>query len=382
MKNSFIKYFFTLVWVIYFSFYYYFLLDFSFYKDLISNYPFIEIVLNYFNWFFSIFIIYCFLSIIEYFLDKTILSFIKNTQSKYDDLIWDFLTKFLLYIKYVISIYIWLSIISFPIFIDNVIDKVFYISFLIIAIILWTSLINNIFNSIILKNTKNDLAKQLFPFLNKFIVAFVWIIWVISIVWNLWYDISALITWAWIWWLAIALAAQKSIANIFWAITVILNKPFKVWDFVKIWWHTWTVKDIWLTYLKLQDSTWHFISIPNETIISSSLENLSKRENRKTDFSIWLIYDTDIEKLKKAVSIIENILEELKSKKEISDFRVNFDNFWDFSLNINTTYFSLETNSYLNYLKQKEDLNLKIKNEFQKENIEMAFPTQEIILKK
>jgi MscS family membrane protein len=218
--------------------------------------------------------------------------------------------------------------------------------------------------------------------LNKMVNAFIWVIGSITIIWNLWYNIWALITWAWVWGLAIALAAKTSIANIFWAISVFINKPFKIWDLITISGQTWTVKNIWLTYLTLIDKTWYKILIPNENIISSSVENISIRENRRTDFAIWVIYDTSLESLKSGVSIIENILEKYKKEETIKSYRVNFDSFWDFSLNINITYFSLLNEDYLEYIKQKEEINLEIKKMFEKEKIEMAFPTQEIILKK
>jgi small-conductance mechanosensitive channel len=56
--------------------------------------------------------------------------------------------------------------------------------------------------------------------------------------------------------------------------------------------------------------------------------------------------------------------------------------FGDFSLNINATYFSLVNDNYRDYLKQKEGINLEIKKRFKTAKLEMAFPTQELILKK
>ena len=79
---------------------------------------------------------------------------------------------------------------------------------------------------------------------------------------------------------------------------------------------------------------------------------------------------------------IEQILENHIQDGNISNYRVHFDMFWDFSLNIDVTYFSLINEDYLLYLKQKEQINLEIKKSFKVAGIEMAFPTQEVILKK
>jgi MscS family membrane protein len=127
---------------------------------------------------------------------------------------------------------------------------------------------------------------------------------------------------------------------------------------------------------------WHQVMIPNETIISTSIENYTVRSNRRTDFSIWVVYGTTQEKMQEWVKIIEDILEKYVEDKTVSSYRVNFDMFWDFSLNINATYFSLLNKSYKEYIKQKEEINLEIKDRFEKAWLDMAFPTQELILKK
>lgn len=66
------------------------------------------------------------------------------------------------------------------------------------------------------------------------------------------------------------------------------------------------------------------------------------------------------------MKIIEDILEKYKVNDTIKSYRVNFDMFGDFSLNINATYFSLLNKDYVGYLKQKEEINLTIKEEFEK----------------
>lgn len=181
--------------------------------------------------------------------------------------------------------------------------------------------------------------------------------------------------------LAIGLAAQKSIANIFGAITIFLNRPFQVGDFVKIGNHTGTVKNIWLSYISLSDLGWHEVLIPNENIISSSLENFSKRGIRKTDIYVGVEYETSQKKLEKAVVLIEEICEKYVADEVFTDYRVHFDSFGDFSLNIVCTYFT-KTISYTDYLKEREKVNFAIKEAYEKVGISMAFPTQEVILKK
>jgi MscS family membrane protein len=97
---------------------------------------------------------------------------------------------------------------------------------------------------------------------------------------------------------------------------------------------------------------------------------------------IWVVYETSLEKLKKAVKLVEDLLETYTSNQWIESYRVHFDNFWSYSLDIHITYFSLENDDLKLYFKQKEKINLEIKWLFEKHKIEIAFPTQELIIKK
>lgn len=377
MKN----YIFLLLWITYFWFYFY-AKDNSVFELVRENFKYWNELLSYIAAFFWIFTSIWILGIIIKQVEKIITNIFSKTKSKYDDILWEFIVKFFNISKYIIAIFIWLNIAIIPLIAKNITDKVFYISFIFALLILSSSLVNSTFKILAKTQKSLELSKDIFPIVKKILIVFIWIVWWITIISNLWYNVSALITWAWVWWLALALAAQKSVSNIFWAISIIVNKPFKVWDFIRVNNFTWSVNEIWLIYLVLTDITWNRILIPNENLISAPVENLTLRVNRRTDFTIWVIYWTSLEKLKKAIQIIEDILEKYVVDQTIDSYRVHFDSFWDFSLNINWTYFSLINNDYKRYLKQKEEINLEIKKQFEKSKIEIAFPTQEIIIKK
>ena len=365
----------------YFVTIYIFLLKYPKYQNLIASnsiYPFIQ---SCFDAFFLWLILYYVAFPIERGMGKYIKHLTSKTENKIDDLVVKHLFKFIRVFKYLFLVFIWLKVIIFPDYVDIIITSWFDILFLLLWLVFVTSLINALFTQVLWKTEYFNewLAKQLFPLLNKITIIIIWIIWVISIVSNLWYNVSALVTWAWIWWLAVALAAQKSLSNIFWALTIIINRPFQIWDFICIWNVKWTVKDIWLTYLTLQEMWGHKIILPNEKVLSSWIENLSDRENRRVDFTIWLRYDVSKNNLEKWKTIIENSLEKFVLEKTIQSYRVNFTTFWDYALNLSVTYFSLIF-PFAEYLRQKHDINLEIKNEFEDAWIGIAFPTQELIL--
>lgn len=385
MKNS-IKlvrsYLYVLLWTMYFSFYFLFPNHqiFIYIHDVMMYWDFI---LSYFNAIFWLITILGISNLIIRLISLVFQKITQKTETELDDLVWNFIVKFLDLIKYIWAIYTFFYLANTPKYIDMIVDKATSVLIIFIFLSLTTSFVNIIFEKeLIFKSKLKAVSRTLLPFINKIIIVFIWVIWAITIIGNLGYDVSALIAWAWIWGLAVALAAQKSLTNVFGAITILLNKPFKIWDYININGNIGTVKDIWLSYLTITDKMWHQVMIPNETIISTSIENYSVRSNRRTDFSIWVIYGTSQDKMQEWVKIIEDILEKYVEDKTISSYRVNFDMFGDFSLNINATYFSLINKSYKEYIKQKEEINLSIKSKFEKAWLDMAFPTQELIIKK
>ncbi len=374
-------YFYVVFWLTYFWIYYFFENN-KFFDYINNNVEYWELLFSYINAVFAAITIFWLSSILIFIVNKILKKISSKTQTEIDELLFDFIIKFLQVIKYIVSFYVFSYIANLPEIVNEFVDKITSVLVIIVFLVLLTQLINLLFKKeLILKSKLKSVSKTLTPVINKVVVVFIWIIWSISIISNLWYDVSALVAWAWIWWLAIALAAQKSLTNVFWAVTILLNKPFVVWDFININGHIWVVKEIWLSYLTIQDTAGHQVMMPNENIISSSIENYSVRKNRRTDFSVWLVYWTSLDKMREWVRIIEEILQKLADENTIDTFRVNFDMFWDFSLNINATYFSLINDDYTLYLKQKEEINLEIKNKFANAWLDMAFPTRELIIK-
>ncbi len=375
------NYLYIILWIIYFVLYFFFG-DNIYLSSYINQTKYFNLALPYLNAFIAIFTIIWVIWIIDKYLEILLNHKKKDENNKYTIIFNEFLIKFINIAKYLIAVYLWIKFIKIPVELNMFFDKTFKVSFIITLLFLSNSVIKSIFKWMTSRKTWDDLSKQVFPMLGKILSVFIWIVWVLTVLWNLWYDVSALIAWAWVWWIAIALAAQKSIANIFWALSIILNKPFKIWETVRISWFTGDVKKIWLTYLELTDLTGNKILIPNETLISSSIENLTQRENRKTDIIIWVVYETTLDKLKKAIKLIEDLLETYIENLWIESYRVHFDNFWSYSLDIHITYFSLENDDLKLYFKQKEKINLEIKSLFEKHQIEIAFPTQELIIRK
>ncbi len=189
----------------------------------------------------------------------------------------------LIWMIYFVSLYIlkeWFLDKELTKFINTYIslEKIYYVSFILVIILVITSIINKVFKTFEQRQAKKSLSKHLLPILNKIAKIIVWVLGIITIVSNLGYNVWALLAWAWVWWLALALASQKTVANIFGAVNVLINRPFEIGDRIKISSYEWEVEDIWLIYLKIRNTEWNLVLIPNETITSSAVENFTRKK--------------------------------------------------------------------------------------------------------
>lgn len=189
----------------------------------------------------------------------------------------------LIWMIYFVSLYIlkeWFLDKELTKFINTYIslEKIYYVSFILVIILVITSIINKVFKTFEQRQAKKSLSKHLLPILNKIAKIIVWVLGIITIVSNLGYNVWALLAWVWVWWLALALASQKTVANIFGAVNVLINRPFEIGDRIKISSYEWEVEDIWLIYLKIRNTEWNLVLIPNETITSSAVENFSRKK--------------------------------------------------------------------------------------------------------
>ena len=134
--------------------------------------------------------------------------------------------------------------------------------------------------------------------------------------------------------LAVALAAKDSIANFFGTLTILFDKPFQVGQRIVIDKYDGVVESVGFRSTQVRTLTGHLVTIPNEKLSNSSLENIGERPYIRWLTNIGITYDTPPDKVEKAVQMIREILENHEGKKENFPSRVFFDAFIDWSLNI------------------------------------------------
>ena len=178
--------------------------------------------------------------------------------------------------------------------------------------------------------------------------------------------------------IAIAFAVQNQLGDVLGAFSIYFDRPFEIGDFIVVGDYSGTVKSIGIKSTRIKLLQGEELVISNRELTSASVRNFRKLERRRVTFTIGVEYDTSTEKLKRIPEIIGSIIRNINSA-ELD--RVNFTEFGDYSLKFQVIYY-VNSSDYGQYLETQQKINYAIKEDFEKEGIEMAFPTSAIYLKK
>ena len=194
---------------------------------------------------------------------------------------------------------------------------------------------------------------------------------------NLGINITSLITGLGIGGVAVALALQNILGDLFSSFAIHFDKPFEEGDFIIVGDDLGVVKKIGIKTTRIQSLQGEEIVISNRELTSARIHNYKKMQARRVVFSFGVTYDTSLEKLKKIPGMIKEIIE----KTDLTMFdRAHFHKYGDSSLLFEVVYY-IKTGDYNRYMDINQEIHLKIKEFFEKENIEFAFPTQTVYLK-
>ena len=235
----------------------------------------------------------------------------------------------LLFIAIISGYFYFKTMVSFSLFNPAYIDKAMIAISVILSTYIFTKIIDIFLRKILLKIFNNaNFTKRVFPVFHKILNILIWIIWILVWLGFLGYNPIAIVTWAWVWWVLIAIAGKETISNFVWSIILVFNKNFKIWDRIRIIMkktYEWTVEEITLSYTKLIDSSGNVIYIPNKNILLETIENLSQAKFNKIEINLNLSLSNEKNKID---NFIENLEKSLKKNKLINDFNINlsFDN--------------------------------------------------------
>jgi len=303
-----------------------------------------------------------------------------RTKSTVDDLFVDLARGPVKIITFVILLHVGLRVFSWPewaaSFISNGLKIVVAASITYVALKL-VDLAMSVWRKRMESAEDALLDSQLFPVISKSAKVFVVVVAALVTTQNLGMNVTGLLASLSIGGLAVGLAAQDTLSNLFGAVALFADKPFRVGDRIQLDSIDGSVEAIGLRSTRVRNLDGHLVTVPNRTMANASITNVSKRPNIKTVMNVGVTYDTPADKVERAMVIIEEIF---KPHPKTADLIISFNKFNDSSLNILVVHWWNSTD-FKEYLAGFQKLNLELKRRFDAEGIDFAFPTQTVYVK-
>jgi MscS family membrane protein len=216
------------------------------------------------------------------------------------------------------------------------------------------------------------------PWIKKALLTIFVIFGVLMVAQSLGADVKAFLAGLGIGGLAVALAAQDTIANVFGSVVIAIDHPFKIGEFVQVGGNSGAVEDIGLRSTRLRRADKALVIIPNKTVAAEPIINLSRFTMRRVEQTIGLTYDSKPEQI---AGLVDEIREMILASPEIDkpSVIVQFTNFSASSLDVWIVYQTLDPD-FVKHLKLKERFNMEIMRAVQRRGLAFAFPTQTVLL--
>jgi len=318
---------------------------------------------------------------------KIVLSRLKKwsekTETKLDDLLIKGMEKSILPVLYLSVFYVAVDYLSLPAGVEKGIGigAVILITFFVIRLI--TSTLRYSLSAYVKRKSpgEEDADRRLRQ-INGITLIFNFIIWVVGFVFlldNLGFEISAVIAGLGIGGIAIALAAQAILGDLFSYFVIFFDRPFEIGDFVNLGGEfVGTIEYIGIKTTRIRSLSGEQIVASNTDLTNSRVRNFKRMERRRVVFKLGVIYQTTAEQLEEIPKIVREIIE---SKEDTVFDRGHFAAYGDFSLNFEFVYFVIGPD-YVKYMDTQQKINMEIYRTFENKGIEFAYPTQTLFVSK
>lgn len=191
-------------------------------------------------------------------------------------------------------------------------------------------------------------------------------------------NITALVASLGIGGLAVALAAQDTLANLLGSFIIYLDKPFGAGDTIETNDIKGTVEHVGFRTTRIRTVEKSLLTVPNKKLIDTALNNITLSAARRVRMTIALSYGTKSDQIH---AVIDGIKKAIQDHPKVGDdFTVRFDTFDNGSLNILVVYF-VQSNEYDIMIEVKEELNFKLMQIVEQNGCTFALPAQNIFVK-
>lgn len=303
----------------------------------------------------------------------------ERTDTQIDDLLFAVLSRTKLFFLFIVSSYIGSKLVVLSPNILKIWNNIFFVV-VIIQIAFWCSRgINFVISMTVKKRMADDAASattiSVLGFISKFLL---WSIVLLLMLDNLGVNITSLVAGMGIGGIAVALAVQNVLGDLFASLSIVIDKPFVIGDFIIVDELMGTVEHIGLKTTRLRSLSGEQLIFSNNDLLKSRIRNYKRMMERRIVFGFGVVYQTPPDKLPLINSMVREIIEK---QEQLRFDRVHFKEYGDSSLNFEVVYF-VKNPDYNLYMDMQQVINMEMFRRFRQEGIEFAYPTRTLFIQR
>jgi small-conductance mechanosensitive channel len=302
----------------------------------------------------------------------------ESTDTSIDDILINAIDKSLVPIFYFGTLYISLHTLVLSTEFKNGLRIAAIILFTVLAVRAGTSAVNFGLRSYLKRTDNLERGEKQLKGIRKLINFVIWAIALVFLLDNLGVKISAVVAGLGIGGVAVALAAQAILGDLFSYFVIFFDKPFEVGDFIIVGDKMGAVEQVGIKTTRLRAIGGELLVFSNTDLTNSRVHNFKKMEKRRVVFKLGVIYQTHSEKLKAIPKMVKAIIER---QNDATFDRGHFASYGDFSLDFEFVYYVTGAD-YAKYMDIQQAINLDIFETFEREKIEFAYPSQTLFVSK
>jgi small-conductance mechanosensitive channel len=191
------------------------------------------------------------------------------------------------------------------------------------------------------------------------------------------FNVTALVAGLGIGGIAVALALQNILGDLFASAAIVLDKPFMVGDFIVVGEHAGTVEKVGLKTTRVRSLSGEQLVFSNAQLLNTQLRNFKRMNERRIAFAIGVTYETPLEKLRALPGWLKAAVE---AQPKARFDRAHFKSYGDFSLDFEIVYYVLSADFNV-YMDTQQAINLAIFEKLAQEGVQFAYPTRTLYLR-
>lgn len=299
-----------------------------------------------------------------------------RTTNGWDDFLVTLIEKSAIPLSYISTIYFTLSTLKFTDRADNIIHVAYLVAFAYFVIRMISIAFKKFVYSFIQREENSESKEKQAAGLIVVANVIIWILGFIFLIDNLGYDVTTLIAGLGVGGIAIALAAQVILGDLFSYFVIYFDRPFEIGDFVVVGDKNGVIEYIGIKTTRIRTLSGEQLICSNTDLTNSRLHNFKRMEKRRIVFSLGVTYQTSHQQLSEIPGIVKEII---TSKSLVQFDRGHFSGYGDFSLNFEFVYYIMSPD-YTVYMDKQQAIYLDIFAAFERRGIEFAYPTQTLFV--